>query len=546
MKKYSKIFSAMLLATAGMVATSCSKYEVDVLNTNAYTDVDGSLKAAATNFPIGIAVDYTPFLTDAKYKSTVAAEAKTVTFGYHMKHGALVLNDGTVDFTKADGMYDAATASGLEVFGHTLGWHQNQNATYMKIITGGGSGPAAVNLLANGSFETGSGDNFTNWSKFNDPKYNNGTSMLETKVASEVQTGTRAMKIVVQVNGNPWNVQLASDEFATTPGKVYNMTFFIKSATTGGKMRISTGGTGSTAQYSADYGTSTDWAQKTYSFTANGAKTMVLIDIGSTANTYFVDNVVVYDASASVPPTGAALATAVDNAMKDFITKTVTHYKGKVKAWDVVNEPMADGNGALRTSSNTSITGTPTDVFFWSNYLGRDWALKAFNYAAAADPNATLFINDYNLENNPTKLDSLIAYVGQLKAKGAKVDGIGTQMHSYWNTSYANIDNMFKKLAATGLKVRVSELDVRMNQNLKVGFVLDAQFASYQAEMYRYIVKSYMTNVPVAQQAGITIWGLTDDTSWLSNNGRDFPLLFNKDYTKKPAYSSVLQTLKGK
>jgi endo-1,4-beta-xylanase len=232
--------------------------------------------------------------------------------------------------------------------------------------------------------------------------------------------------------------------------------------------------------------------------------------------------------------------------MNDFITKTVTHYKGKVKAWDVVNEPMADGNGALRTSSNTSITGTPTDVFFWSNYLGRDWALKAFNYAAAADPNATLFINDYNLENNPTKLDSLIAYVGQLKAKGAKVDGIGTQMHSSWTTSYANIDNMFKKLAATGLKVRVSELDVRMNPNLKAGFVLDAQFASYQAEMYRYIVKSYMTNVPVAQQAGITIWGVTDDTSWLSNNGRDFPLLFNKDYTKKPAYSSVLQTLKGK
>ncbi|MFY7889979.1 MAG: endo-1,4-beta-xylanase [Spirosomataceae bacterium] len=541
MKKYSKFFSAILLATAGMVATSCSKYEVDVLNTNAYTDVEGSLKAAAANFPIGIAVDYTPFLTDAKYKSTVAAEAKTVTFGYHMKHGALVLNDGTVDFTKADAMYNAATASGLEVFGHTLGWHQNQNATYMKIITGGGSGPAAVNLLANGSFETGSGDNFTNWSK-----YNGGSSLVQTATAAEVQAGSRGLKVVVAASGNPWNVQLASDEFTTTPGKVYNMTFFIKSATTGGKMRISTGGTGSTAQYSSDYSTSTDWAQKTYSFTANGPKTIVLIDIGSTANTYFVDNVVVYDASASVPPTGAALATAVDKAMNDFITKTVTHYKGKVKAWDVVNEPMADGNGALRTSSNTSISGTPTDVFFWSNYLGRDWALKAFNYAAAADPNATLFINDYNLENNPTKLDSLIAYVGQLKAKGAKVDGIGTQMHSSWTTSYANIDNMFKKLAATGLKVRVSELDVRMNPNLKVGFVLDAQFASYQAEMYRYIVKSYMTNVPVAQQAGITIWGVTDDTSWLSNNGRDFPLLFNKDYTKKPAYSSVLQTLKGK
>ncbi|PWK27647.1 endo-1,4-beta-xylanase [Arcicella aurantiaca] len=541
MKKQYKIFSSIMIATASFMVSSCSKYEVDVLNTGSFPVVDGTLKAAATNFPIGIAVDYTPFLNDATYRGAVANEAKTVTFGYHMKHGALVQNDGTIDFSKADAMYNAATAAGLEVFGHTLGWHANQNATYMKIVTGGGSGPAAVNLLANGSFETGSGDNFNNWSK-----YNGGTSMVETKSSTEVQSGSRALKVVVGTSGNPWNVQLASDEFATTVGKVYTMTFFIKSATNGGKMRISTGGTGSTAQYSADYSVSTDWVLKTYSFTANGAKTMVLFDIGSTANTYLVDNVQVFDASAAVPPTGTALVSAVDKAMKDFITQTVTRYKGKVKAWDVVNEPMADGSGALRTDANTTVASNATDIFFWSKYLGRDWALKAFNYASAVDPSAELYINDYNLENNPTKLDSLIAYVGQLKAKGAKIDGIGTQMHSSWNTSFANIDNMFKKLAATGLKVRVSELDVRVNPNLKVGFVLDPQFASYQANMYAYIVKSYMTNVPTTQQAGITVWGLTDDTSWLSNGGKDFPLLFNKDYSKKTAYYGVLNALKNK
>lgn len=55
-----------------------------------------------------------------------------------------------------------------------------------------------------------------------------------------------------------------------------------------------------------------------------------------------------------------------------------------------------------------------------------------------------------------------------------------------------------------------------------------------------------MTNVPTAQQAGITIWGLTDDTSWLSNGGKDFPLLFNKDYSKKTAYYGVLNALKNK
>jgi endo-1,4-beta-xylanase len=538
MKSYRTFYKLLAVASLGFL-TACEKDPVNVLNANNYTE-DGSLKTATTAFPVGIAIDYDPFLNNAQYKTTVAAEAQSTTFGYHMKHGALVRNDGTIDFTKADALYNACQAAGIQVFGHTLGWHQNQNATYMKTVTGGGSGATAVNLLANGSFESGSGDNFNNWSK-----YNGTSNLLGTTVASEVQSGSRALKVVVTADGNPWSVQLASDEFATTVGKTYNMTFFIKSSTNGGQMRISTGGTGSTAQYSGNYSTSTDWVQKTYSFTANPPLTRVLIDIGSKTNTYFIDNIQVVDASASVPPTGTALATAVDNSLKDFITQTVTHYKGKVKAWDVVNEPVTE-SGTLRTDANTTVAATATDVFFWSKYLGRNWALKAFQYAAAADPSAELYINDYNLESNSVKLDSLISYVKELKAKGAKIDGIGTQMHVLWSNSYAGIDNMFKKLAATGLKVRISELDVRVNPNKKYQFFLSKQFESYQADMYAYIVKSYLTNVPAAQQSGITIWGVTDDTSWLYENGLDFPLLMNKDYSKKTAYYAVLRALKGK
>jgi endo-1,4-beta-xylanase len=112
------------------------------------------------------------------------------------------------------------------------------------------------------------------------------------------------------------------------------------------------------------------------------------------------------------------------------------------------------------------------DWLVWSNYLGRDYALKAFNYAKAADPTALLFINDYNLESRAVKLDSLIAMVTELKGKGAKIDGIGTQMHISRNTSYDGIDQMFKKLAATGLKVHISELDVRINPAVVPGYIL--------------------------------------------------------------------------
>jgi endo-1,4-beta-xylanase len=205
-----------------------------------------------------------------------------------------------------------------------------------------------------------------------------------------------------------------------------------------------------------------------------------------------------------------------------------------------VNELFAD-NGNIRSNTNTDVT--PSDVLVWSNYLGRDYALKAFQYAAAADPTATLYINDYNLESSNAKLDSLIAYVAELKARGAKVDGIGTQMHVTRNTGYAGIDRMFQKLAATGLKIRISELDVRTVLTSAAAGPTP-QLLAYQAAMLEYIVDSYIKHVPAAQRGGITVWGVVDKYSWLYNNGKEFPLLYDNEYNKKPAYGGFLQGLR--
>src|SRR3954470_18439673 len=109
-------------------------------------DTSGPLKNASP-FPIGIAIEYGLFKSNASYRNTVVREADQVTFGYQMKHGAIVKDDGSFDFSLADELYNLANSNGLQVFGHTLVWHSNQNGNYLRsqTVTSGGAG--TTNLL---------------------------------------------------------------------------------------------------------------------------------------------------------------------------------------------------------------------------------------------------------------------------------------------------------------------------------------------------------------------------------------------------------------
>lgn len=531
------------IACAALLLGACKKDPNGVMNTGpftAITDPGGPLKAAAPGFPIGFAIGYTPFKNDPKYAATVAAEGSSVTFDYHMKHGAIVQSNGALDFTRTDELVNLATAAGLQIFGHTLGWHANQNASYLKNYAGI-TVPAATELAINGGFENGGGS-LANWATYN---AQNGATVSVGSGATEVRTGTRSMKVVNPVAnpGNQWRVQVASDLMPTEAGKQYTVVYWAKAAAAGGSIRLSTQTSGGgSAQYQGDQNiSSSSFGQITWTITANSPQTRILFDMGQAANTYYIDDVSFKEVVSA--PSGSQIALKLDTALNTFITAMVNRYKGKVKEWDVVNELFAE-NGAIRTTANTDIT--PADVLVWSHYMGRDYALKAFNYARAADPTALLYINDYNLESSAAKLDSLIAFVNELKTKGAKVDGIGTQMHISLNTSFAGIDAMFQKLAATGLKIRISELDVRINPTDKPDISRSATMDAYQGQMYNYVINAYLKYIPPAQQAGITIWGVTDADSWIVTTlrKRDFPLLFDAGYAKKAAYAGVLRGLK--
>lgn len=495
-------------------------------------NTDTTLKVVST-VPIGIAIDYAPFRNSATYRNVVIREADNVTLSYNMKHGAVVKDDGSFDFSGADELFNLATSAGLEVYGHTLAWHQNQNANYLRSLT---VGPPDMtnNLLANGDFEAGSASPlFTGWSVLT------GGTAVASFAAAAGNNSPRALEVTVTTPGaNAYDVQAIGPAWTAVVGRQYKVMVDIKASVANGKVRL----VNQTNQYQqSDITPTTSWA--TYIWTLAALETAPAIRLNfPAAGVYTVDNVRIYDAATGTPLTPVQMAAAVDTALSRFVRASVTRYAGKIKAWDVANETINDGSGTIRSSGPAG-----SDVFYWAQYLGRDYALKAFQYARAADPAALLFMNDYNLESDNRKLDSLLAYVAELRAKGAQIDGIGTQMHMSTATSQPAIDNMFRKLAATGLKVKVTELDIRINPTNIPGYTPTAAALDNQGAMYKYVVDAYFKYVPAAQRFGLTIWGVTDADSWIVTAlGRtDFPLLFDAGYNKKPAYTALLQALKA-
>lgn len=501
-------------------------------------DTIGPLKTTAS-FPIGMAIDYDLFKNNAAYKNLVVREADQVSFTWHMKHGAIVKDDGSFDFSRADEMVNLSTAAGLKVFGHTLVWHQNQNGNFLRSLTTAGPDPNAPNLLPAGDFEAGTGISGTGSTLFTGWNVLVGGSASGTYSAVAGNGSSRALQANVTTPGaNAYDMQAIGPNWQAVNGQQYIVSIDIKASVSGGKVRL----VNQDNQYQQfEISPTTTWTTYTWTLTALENSPSLRLNFPN-AGVYTIDNITIKSASGGPAPQPGEIQERVDSAMSRFIRRSMMRYAGKAFAWDVVNEPVNDGTGTVRTNTG-STTG---DIFYWSQYLGRDYALKAFQYAKAADPTAVLFINDYNLESDNRKLDSLIAFVNELKQKGAQIDGIGTQMHISVNTPNAGIESMFQKLAATGLKIRISELDVRVNPNNIAGFVPTEAQLKAQSDKYQFVMESFTRKVPAAQRFDVTLWGVADNDSWYVtvHNRAEYALLFNAAYQKKPAYVGFLKGMK--
>jgi endo-1,4-beta-xylanase len=228
---------------------------------------------------------------------------------------------------------------------------------------------------------------------------------------------------------------------------------------------------------------------------------------------------------------------ALRAAMLRHVTGVVSHYKGRIAQWDVVNEAIADGpGGELRADSPFSA-------------LGATFIEQAFRAAHEADPAAVLFYNDYEIEGpGAPKTEAAYRLVQQLKAAGVPIGGVGFQMHvdpRHWPDAAAIRQN-FERFAALGLAVEITEMDVPVGEMAGD----NAHKLEEQARLTHDIVAAC---VAVPACSGVTFWGVSDRYSWLNDpmwgklrgRGPHRPLPFDADYRPKPMTAAIADALAG-
>ena len=211
----------------------------------------------------------------------------------------------------------------------------------------------------------------------------------------------------------------------------------------------------------------------------------------------------------------------LQNVLKEHVQTVAKHFKGKVFAWDALNEAILE-DGSYRK--------TP-----FYNLLGQEYIANVFKWAHEADPKTKLFYNDYNTEGINPKSDGVYVLVKSLLAKGVPIHGVGFQTHmdASFSSATSTMPANLERFRALGLEVQMTEVDVTT-----VGSGTRAEKFALQAKVYGDLVRTCVA----AKCSAFITWGFTDAYSWRASGQ---PLPFDSNYAPKPAYYAILEALKN-
>lgn len=220
----------------------------------------------------------------------------------------------------------------------------------------------------------------------------------------------------------------------------------------------------------------------------------------------------------------------MEKQLEEHVKTLVGRYKGKIYAWDVINEEF-DFDGNHQQSPLYKM-------------LGDSYIEKSFKWAHEVDPEAKLFVNEFGIEEMNSRADLTYKMIEGLLAKDVPVHGIGFQMHRAigtddWFPGIPDLESVrknFERFAKLGLEIHITEMDVPIQK----GTGTYEEKMVEQAKVYKDILEVALS---IDAFKAFIVWGVTDKINWIDyiSGQEDAPLLFDREYKKKPAYFSLIE-----
>ena len=486
--------------------------------------------------------------------------------------GYILLDD--IEFYKDSGnnlIEDSDFSSGIL----NSRWKQASMSSDFEIFNDSGSSEPeepGENLITNGSFDSDDMSSFV------------ANRNCATNTFGENGPDGRYYIFTPEKYDNNFDSQFAIKIPEAKLGDKYKLSFYAKASA---EKKVSSWGQsefGTNLEYDdvANATFTTEWEKITSTFVIDEewvGMQHITFNLGETDDigapiTFYFDEIVVEKISSGTgggDMTDEEKRDVIYAALEKWIKSMMETCAGRVKVWDVVNEPISgDGNVEgfyeLWSASNSD---DPTNNFYWQDYLGDDefvrdavkLARKYFAEYGGNPDDLKLFINDYNLESDwdtNKKLKSLIYWIERWEKDGTYIDGIGTQMHVSCsmneNTQKSRenaVENMFKLMRQTGKLIKISEIDMGItaeDDDDKDIMTSDVTLVHLlrMADYYNFIIRKYFEIIPPAQRYGITHWSITDagDEEWAWRQGEPIGL-WTKEYKRKPAYAGFADGLAG-
>ncbi|HZK03026.1 MAG TPA: endo-1,4-beta-xylanase [Bacteroidaceae bacterium] len=226
--------------------------------------------------------------------------------------------------------------------------------------------------------------------------------------------------------------------------------------------------------------------------------------------------------------------------LKNHITQIVSRYKGKIVEWDVINECLDDNQWKIKANPDNG-EYILRENSIWTKVIGESFIDSAFVWAHRADPDAKLYINEYNAEHwSGDKTKALYYLVKRLKESGVPIDGVGLQAHlTLGKVTATDITITFNRYNRLGLNSIITELDI------PIPIEQSGLSSAYKQQAADFKIISDLV-ASKDNSPSLLVWGLTDNDSWLNTDKRGEPLLLNKDYDAKPAFTAVLESFRKK